>query len=416
MTPVSQPLYEIAGLRRTYEVGATPVQALDGIDLCLFPGELVAIEGTSGSGKSTMLAILGGLDRPTSGTVRFEGTDMGQLGDRELTALRAHEIGFVFQGFNLIPTLNAMQNVMAVMGSLSLSPSAQRARALELLDRVGLAARAHHLPSLMSGGEQQRVAIARALANQPRVVLADEPTGNLDSATAEGVMKLLRELGDDLGVTVVLVTHDPAVAMQAPRRVRMKDGRVLSDNGDRPFTSTVPDNVIVLPDARRRSGRGVALVGQAAALVALAGVGAVTLMPHSSPTSAPCVASCPQAAPVRVLKPLVAAPRTAAVVHVAPSPAASAPVKAPSIERASYRGPVPTATPSPSALPVKLPTVTLPKPVITPPDPVDVPVPEVPVETPSPAPVASWNPVFGWTGNTTMMDLIMASMKNGGRG
>jgi putative ABC transport system ATP-binding protein len=414
MTPVSQPLYEIAGLRRTYAVGATPVQALDGIDLCLYPGELVAIEGTSGSGKSTMLAILGGLDRPTSGSVRFEGTDMGQLGDRELTALRAHEIGFVFQGFNLIPTLNAMQNVMAVMGSLSLSPSAQRARALELLDRVGLAARAHHLPSLMSGGEQQRVAIARALANRPRVVLADEPTGNLDSATAEGVMQLLRELGDDLGVTVVLVTHDPAVAMQAPRRVRMKDGRVLSDTGDRPFTTTIPDNVIVLPDARRRSGRAVALVGQAAALVALAGVGAVTLMPHTSPSSAPCVASCLQAAPVTDLKP--AKPRVAVVVHEAPSPAASAPVKGPSITRAAFRQPVPAATPSPTALPVKLPTVRLPKPVATPALPVELPVPEVPVETPSPAPLATWNPFLGWTGNTTMMDLIMASMKNGGRG
>ncbi|MCU1586865.1 MAG: ABC-type antimicrobial peptide transport system, ATPase component [Frankiales bacterium] len=421
-TPLSSaedlgPLYEIAGLRRTYPEGA--VTALDGIDLCLSRGELVAIEGTSGSGKSTLLAILGGLDRPSAGSVRFDGSDMSELSDSQLTSLRGRDIGFVFQGFNLIPTLSAVQNVMAVMGSLGLSPSAQRARALELLARVGLAARAQHLPSRLSGGEQQRVAIARALANGPRVVLADEPTGNLDSATAEGVMALLRGLGDDLGVTVVLVTHDPAVAAQAPRRVLMRDGLVISDRTDDLPTPARPvvvrDNVIALPTARRAGFRPAALVAQAAALVAMAGVGAVSLMPQSDPASAQCGASCTQAAPVVAIKPHAVQPQPR-VAAVKPSPTAA--VVAPAshlVTRAVYREPAPVPTTTPVQLPVTVPVVKLPKPVVVPTVPVEVPVPEVPVPTPSPTTAPIFSPGFGWTG-TSMMDLWLKSMQTGSTG
>jgi putative ABC transport system ATP-binding protein len=211
-------MYELREVVKAYGSGGARVHAVDGIDLVIERGEFVVIAGPSGSGKTTLLQLLGALDRPTSGSVVFEGTDLATVGDRGLARLRRDRLGFVFQQFNLIPTLTALQNVEVPMNG-------NRPRALELLECVGLGARAGHLPSQLSGGEQQRVAIARALANQPDVVLADEPTGNLDSATGEEIVALLRGLWED-GLSLVLITHDPAVAGTAPRIVHMRDGRV----------------------------------------------------------------------------------------------------------------------------------------------------------------------------------------------
>ncbi len=212
------PLYHLRDVVKAYGSGDGRVSAVDGIDLVIERGEFVVVAGPSGSGKTTLLQLLGALDRPTSGSVVFEGTDLATVGDRGLARLRRDRLGFVFQQFNLIPTLTALQNVQVPM-------SGNRARAQELLERVGLGARAGHLPSQLSGGEQQRVAIARALANEPDVLLADEPTGNLDTATGEEIVALLRGLWED-GLSLVLITHDPAVAGTAPRVVHLRDGRV----------------------------------------------------------------------------------------------------------------------------------------------------------------------------------------------
>jgi putative ABC transport system ATP-binding protein len=221
------PLYELEGVGRRYGQGATEVRALADVDLRIAAGEFVVVAGPSGSGKTTLLQLLGALDRPTDGTVRFEGRDLGALGDGELAGLRLRELGFVFQQFNLIPTLTARQNVEAALAPTADEASARHVRAGELLEAVGLAARSAHLPSQLSGGEQQRVAIARALANEPRVLLADEPTGNLDSATGREILGLLRDLSERRGLTVVVVTHDRAIADEAPRVVHMRDGRAV---------------------------------------------------------------------------------------------------------------------------------------------------------------------------------------------
>jgi putative ABC transport system ATP-binding protein len=213
------PLYELRGVVKAYG----PVRAVNGVDLRVEPGEFVVVAGPSGSGKTTLLQLLGALDRPTEGTVAFEGHDLTRLGDGALARLRRETLGFVFQQFNLIPTLTAAQNVEAAIAGDR--RAARRARAAELLDRVGLAPRAGHLPSQLSGGEQQRVAIARALANAPDVLLADEPTGNLDSATGGEIMALLTRLWEE-GISLIVVTHDPAIAGAAPRVVRLHDGRV----------------------------------------------------------------------------------------------------------------------------------------------------------------------------------------------
>jgi putative ABC transport system ATP-binding protein len=220
------PLYELTDVRRIYRTGGGEVRALDGIDLTIEPAEFMAIEGPSGSGKSTLLQLLGALDVATSGSVTFDGKELASLGDRDLTQLRAQEIGFVFQNFNLIPTLTAVQNVEAALVGQNGGRSSRRERALALLEQVGLAPRAAHLPTLLSGGEQQRVAIARALANSPRVILADEPTGNLDSVTADEVVDVLRGLSVKQGVTVILVTHAEEIARRVGRRVRLRDGRI----------------------------------------------------------------------------------------------------------------------------------------------------------------------------------------------
>jgi putative ABC transport system ATP-binding protein len=211
-------VYELREVVKAYGSGGAQVRAVDGIDLVIERGEFVVIAGPSGSGKTTLLQLLGALDRPTTGSVVFEGTDLATVGDGGLARLRRDRLGFVFQQFNLIPTLTALQNVELPMNG-------NRARALELLERVGLGPRAGHLPSQLSGGEQQRVAIARALANEPDVLLADEPTGNLDTTTGDEIVALLRGLWED-GLSLVLITHDPAVAGRAPRVVHLRDGRV----------------------------------------------------------------------------------------------------------------------------------------------------------------------------------------------
>jgi putative ABC transport system ATP-binding protein len=221
-------LYELRGVERRYMRGSTPVLALHDVDLDIKPGEFVSMEGPSGSGKSTLLQLLGALDTPTKGTIRFEGNEMGAASDTTLTRIRGQEIGFVFQQFNLIPTLTAAENVGIAMIAHGHTKTQRRQRSAELLERVGLGGRLDHLPSRMSGGEQQRVAIARALANRPRVIIADEPTGNLDSASAQEVMSLLNELqSGEEAVTIVVATHDADVAGRAGRRIRLRDGAVV---------------------------------------------------------------------------------------------------------------------------------------------------------------------------------------------
>jgi putative ABC transport system ATP-binding protein len=221
------PIYELRGASKTYGDGPAAVEAVRGVDLHVEEGELVVVAGPSGSGKTTLLQLLGALDRPSAGEVLFEGRDLAKLADGELTRLRLGTIGFVFQQFNLIPTLTAAQNVEVALAPQGLAGAERRGRAEELLSSVGLAQRGEHLPSQLSGGEQQRVAIARALANSPRVVLADEPTGNLDSETGKEIVELLASVAREGEQTVVIVTHDVGVAARAPRVVRMHDGRLI---------------------------------------------------------------------------------------------------------------------------------------------------------------------------------------------
>jgi putative ABC transport system ATP-binding protein len=219
--------YELVGVERSYSKGGVTVNALRGIDLTIKNGEMIALEGPSGSGKSTLLQLLGALDVPTKGIVRFAGRELERSSDSELTKIRNEEIGFVFQQFNLIPTLTAEENVAIAMVPRHIDRAKRIARGVELLNQVGLGHRLGHLPSRLSGGEQQRVAIARALANEPRVLVADEPTGNLDSETAAGVMDLIAQLHSESGVTVILATHDESISTRAQRRIRLRDGRVV---------------------------------------------------------------------------------------------------------------------------------------------------------------------------------------------
>ena len=220
------PLYDLQDVTKAYGSGGARVVAVDRLDLRIAPGELVVVAGPSGSGKTTLLQLLGALDRPTEGAVRFEGRDLAALGDGELAALRRETLGFVFQQFNLIPTLTAQQNVEAAIAPTGASSPERRTRAAALLDRVGLAGRAAHLPTQLSGGEQQRVAIARALSVEPRVIFADEPTGNLDSSTGAEVIDILARLAAERGTTVIVATHDAGLAGRAQRRQAMRDGRL----------------------------------------------------------------------------------------------------------------------------------------------------------------------------------------------
>jgi putative ABC transport system ATP-binding protein len=225
-----EPAVRASGLTKTYGEGEAAVRALRGVDLAIPRGELVAVMGPSGSGKSTLLHLVGGLDTPTAGEVRVGGVSLGGLSDTELTLLRRRRMGFVFQFFNLLPTLSAEENVALPLMLAGESPGAHRERIGGLLALVGLERRSGHLPQELSGGEQQRVAIARALVTRPEVVLADEPTGNLDTATGEEVLGLLRRSSAELGQTLVMVTHDPAAAASVADRVLfMRDGALVDE-------------------------------------------------------------------------------------------------------------------------------------------------------------------------------------------
>ncbi|MCD6262851.1 ABC transporter ATP-binding protein, partial [Candidatus Bathyarchaeota archaeon] len=200
-----------------------------GVSLGVRRGEFVALMGPSGAGKTTLLNMIGGLDRPTSGTIYVKGLELSSLNERELTEFRLKEVGFVFQLYNLIPVLTALENVQLPTIPAGLPRDESRRRAIRLLERVGLGDRLHHRPSELSGGEQQRVAIARALINDPSILLADEITGNVDTATAHRILDLIGELVEERGLTVIAATHDPEVAKVAPRIVRMRDGRIIGD-------------------------------------------------------------------------------------------------------------------------------------------------------------------------------------------
>jgi putative ABC transport system ATP-binding protein len=224
------PTYELEAATRSYGEDSTLVLALDALDLTIKRGEFIAVFGPSGSGKTTLLQLLGALDRPSSGAIHFEGQPLERLGDSALSNVRLRAMGFIFQQFNLIPTLNAAENVEAGLAPLAMSRLERNEAAENHLEAVGLAPRAQHLPTQLSGGEQQRVAIARALARSPRVVLADEPTGNLDTRNGELVMELLTRLHSELEITLVLVTHDEWIAERADRVLRLADGRLVEDS------------------------------------------------------------------------------------------------------------------------------------------------------------------------------------------
>jgi putative ABC transport system ATP-binding protein len=219
-------MYKLSGVTKNYQKGRDTVAALRGVDLVVEDGEWLSIQGPTGHGKSTLLQILGGLDRPSSGVVDFDGRDLAQLREAEVTRVRAESMGFVFQTFNLIPTLSAQENVEAALVPLHVSATARRQRAAVALEAVGLADRLRHVPGELSGGQQQRVAIARALVKEPKVLLADEPTGNLDEDTRDEIIDLLDTMWRERGLTMVFVTHDSTVARRGQRIGVMKNGRL----------------------------------------------------------------------------------------------------------------------------------------------------------------------------------------------
>ncbi|HEX2225119.1 MAG TPA: ABC transporter ATP-binding protein [Thermoanaerobaculia bacterium] len=221
-------LIDLQDIHKVYDMGVEKIHALNGVTLSVERGEYIAIMGSSGSGKSTLMNLLGCLDTPSSGSYKLNGVAVEELDDQQLAAIRNKEIGFVFQTFNLLPRTDALHNVELPLIYAGLPRSVRRERARKALERVGLGARMHHAPNELSGGQRQRVAIARALVNEPSILLADEPTGNLDSATSKEIMDLFDELHAG-GNTVVLVTHEPDIAEHAWRQVNLRDGKILSD-------------------------------------------------------------------------------------------------------------------------------------------------------------------------------------------
>jgi putative ABC transport system ATP-binding protein len=219
-------MYKLSGVTKRYQKGRVVVDALAGVDVVIEDGEWLAIQGPTGHGKTTLLQMLGGLDRPTSGIVDFDGQDLAALREGQVTRVRATSIGFIFQTFNLVPTLNAQENVETALVPLGVPAHERQSRAAAALESLGLGPRLRHLPSELSGGQQQRVAIARALVKEPKVLLADEPTGNLDEDTRDEIITLLENLWRDRGLTLVLVTHDSTVARRAQRIGIMQNGKL----------------------------------------------------------------------------------------------------------------------------------------------------------------------------------------------
>ena len=232
----TSPVFRTRALARDYRIGEGVVQALAGVELDVAAGEVVLVAGPSGSGKSTLLHLLGTLDRPDRGSVEVQGIDVERLSERERTLLRRRRLGFVFQSFHLVPVLTALENVEYPLWIDGVAGRERRERARAMLVAVGLGARLEHRPDRLSGGERQRVAIARALVHRPAALLADEPTGNLDSATAAAILDLLFGLNRECGTTLVVATHDPALVERAPRRLVLRDGRIVADGrgGNKP--------------------------------------------------------------------------------------------------------------------------------------------------------------------------------------
>ena len=221
-------LINLKDIRRSYEMGGETLHALDGIDVDIFANDYVAIIGSSGSGKSTLMNIMGCLDTPSSGEYRLDKEDVSKMSGKQLASVRNRKIGFIFQSFNLLPRVDTLHNVMQPLVYQQVSYRKRKQRAEAMLERVGLAGRMKHLPNELSGGQRQRVAIARALVTSPSILLADEPTGNLDSATSSDILNLFDELHNE-GQTIIMVTHEPDIADRCHRQIRLKDGRVIED-------------------------------------------------------------------------------------------------------------------------------------------------------------------------------------------
>jgi putative ABC transport system ATP-binding protein len=238
--PTNQPVIAVQGVTKVYTMGDIEVRALRGIDVTIWPGEMVAIMGPSGSGKSTLMNMLGCLDVPTEGTYKLDGVNVSELSDSELAEIRCRKIGFVFQSFNLLPRTSARANVELPLIYAGIGSRQRRKRAEEMLNLVGLGERLDHKPSELSGGQQQRVAIARALTNQPAMILADEPTGNLDSKTSIEILQLFQQLNREQGITIIFVTHEPDIAAYCKRVIYVRDGVVERDEAREPLVAGAP--------------------------------------------------------------------------------------------------------------------------------------------------------------------------------